>query len=96
MLATSPDLRSVRCCWSTTINSVHDASQVTCELLVDRTTFIVLQVLYDVASGIGNAAKKDIAHRDVTPNNFGHWEGRGYLFDFSAAKVSSTSDGAKC
>lgn len=48
--------------------------------------------MYDVASGIGIAAEKDIAHRDVTPNNFGHWNGRGYLYDFSVAKVVSTSD----
>ncbi|DBA92323.1 TPA: hypothetical protein ACH3X2_003744 [Trebouxia sp. C0005] len=53
------------------------------------------QVLFDIASSIGNAAKKDIAQRDVTPNNFGHWKGRGYLYDFSAAKGSSTSDGPK-
>jgi len=50
-----------------------------------------LQVVYDVASGIANAAKRDIAHRDITPNNFGQLEGRGYLYDFSAAKVSGTS-----
>ncbi|DBA95924.1 TPA: hypothetical protein ACH3X1_001450 [Trebouxia sp. C0004] len=36
--------------------------------------------------GIANAAKRDIAHRDITPNNFGQLEGRGYLYDFSAAK----------
>ena len=53
----------------------------------------VMQVLFDIASGIGNAAKKDIAHRDVTPNNFGHWKGREYLYDFSAAKVSGTFAG---
>lgn len=48
-----------------------------------------LQVLFDVAGGIANAAKRDIAHRDITPNNFGQLDGRGYLYDFSAAKVSS-------
>lgn len=68
--------------------SDHDADQENCELLVERTASIVLQVVFDIASGIGNAAKKDIAHRDITPNNFGHLEGRGYLFDFSAAKVT--------
>ncbi|DBB03124.1 TPA: hypothetical protein ACH3X1_013355 [Trebouxia sp. C0004] len=44
------------------------------------------EVVYDVASAIGGSAEKDIAHRDVTPNNFGHSMGRGYLFDFSAGK----------
>lgn len=34
---------------------------------------------------------KDIAHRDITPNNFGQLKGRGYLYDFSAAKVSNTA-----
>ena len=50
-----------------------------------------LQVLYHVACGIAYAAKRDIAHRDIIPNNFGHLEGRGYLYDFSAAKVSGTA-----
>ncbi|KAL0033196.1 hypothetical protein WJX79_009029 [Trebouxia sp. C0005] len=55
------------------------------------------RVLYDIASGIGNAAKKDIAHRDVTPNNFGHWKGRGYLYDFSAAKdMAGNWDRPRC
>ena len=40
-----------------------------------------------MAGAIGGSADKDIAHRDVTPNNFGHSVGRGYLFDFSAGKV---------
>ncbi len=47
--------------------------------------------MYDVAGGIANAAEKDIAHRDITPNNSGQLEGRGYLYDFSAAKVSGTA-----
>lgn len=50
-----------------------------------------LQVLYDVAGGIANAAKRDVAHRDITPNNFGQLGGRGYLYDFSVAKVSGTT-----
>ena len=50
-----------------------------------------MQVVYDVAGGIANATKRDIAHRDITPNNFGQLEGRGYLYDFSAAKVSGTA-----
>ena len=60
-------------------------------MLIKQAAFVVVQVLYDIASAIGNAAKMDIAHRDITPNNFGHWQGRGFLFDFSAAKVWSTS-----
>ena len=59
---------------------------MTREVPDEQTACIVLQVVSDIASGIGNAAKKDIAHRDVTPNNFGHWKGRGFLCDFSAAK----------
>lgn len=51
-----------------------------------------MQVMYDVAGGIANAAMKDIAHRDITPNNFGRLEGRGYLYDFSAAKVSDSNN----
>ena len=66
---------------------------LTYDVLAEQTVFTVMQVLFDIASGIGNAAKKDVAHRDVTPKNFGHWKGRGYLYDFSAAKVSSTSAG---
>lgn len=46
-----------------------------------------LQVVYDVTGGIADAAKRDIAHRDITPNIFGQLAGRGYLYDFSAAKV---------
>ena len=60
-----------------------------CEMPAGQGAHSVLQVLYDIAGGIGNAAKEDIAHRDVTPNNFGHWQGRGYLYDFSVAKVRS-------
>lgn len=74
---------------------VHGADLLTSDVLAEQTVFTVMQVLFDIASGIGNAAKKDIAHRDVTPNNFGHWKGRGYLYDFSAAKVSSTSAGSQ-
>ncbi|DBA94237.1 TPA: hypothetical protein ACH3X1_001859 [Trebouxia sp. C0004] len=50
----------------------------------------LVEVLCDVAGGIANAANRDIAHRDITPNNFGQLEGRGYLFNFSAAKVNSS------
>ncbi|KAL0040492.1 hypothetical protein WJX77_008653 [Trebouxia sp. C0004] len=47
---------------------------------------LVCDAVYDVAGGISNAAKRDIANRDITLNNFGQLEGRGYLYDFSAAK----------
>lgn len=30
---------------------------------------------------------KKVAHRDVSPFNFGEIAGRGVLFDFSASKV---------
>ena len=73
---------------------VQGAGLLPSDVLAEQTVFTVMQVLSDIASGIGNAAKKDIAHRDVTPNNFGHWKGRGYLYDFSAAKVCSTSAGS--
>lgn len=52
----------------------------------DDSVKLFAQVVYDVASAIGGSAEKDIAHRDVTPINFGHSVGRGYLFDFSAGK----------
>ncbi|DBA83923.1 TPA: hypothetical protein ACH3X1_006423 [Trebouxia sp. C0004] len=29
----------------------------------------LVEVLYDVADGIANAAKRHFAHRDITPNN---------------------------
>lgn len=61
---------------------------MTCEVLAQQIACIVLQVLYNIAGGIGNAAKQDNAHRDVTPDNFGHRKGRGYLCDSSAAKAS--------
>ena len=48
-----------------------------------------MQVVADIATAIEGSAKADIAHRDLTPNNFGHIEGRGLLYDFSAGKVSA-------
>ncbi|KAL0027226.1 hypothetical protein WJX77_004942 [Trebouxia sp. C0004] len=57
------------------------------DLLSRDALTLFCQVLCDVAGGIANAANRDIAHRDITPNNFGQLEGRGYLFNFSAAKA---------
>ncbi|KAL0036409.1 hypothetical protein WJX77_006638 [Trebouxia sp. C0004] len=45
------------------------------------------QVLYDIANGIGGAAKMDIAHRDVDPNIFGHWKGRGHLYNSQLLRI---------
>ena len=48
-----------------------------------------MQVVADIATAIEGSAKKGIAHRDLTPNNFGHIDKRGLLYDFSAGKVSA-------
>lgn len=50
--------------------------------------FAPLQVVYDVTVALEAAVQHcNILHRDVTPNNFGHCRDRGWLYDFSAAKV---------
>ena len=46
-----------------------------------------VQVVWDVTEAIAAAAGRNILHRDVTPGNFGHVDGRGVLLDFSAGKV---------
>ena len=43
----------------------------------------------DIATAIKGSADAGVAHRDITPNNFGHILGRGILYDFSAGKVSA-------
>ncbi|MCJ1467082.1 hypothetical protein MMC07_005704 [Pseudocyphellaria aurata] len=48
------------------------------------------QVALDVSVAIDEAARVGIAHRDLSPINFGHLDGRGTLFDFSVGKVSAT------
>lgn len=53
-----------------------------CEMLAELIALIVLQVLYDIASGIGNAAKMDIAHRDITPPQFWTLEKSGLPLRF--------------
>lgn len=52
------------------------------------TPLLPLQVVYDVTVALGEAERScGILHRDIKPNNFGHCRGRGWLYDFSAAKV---------
>ena len=48
-----------------------------------------VQVVADITTAIKGSAKAGVAHRDITPNNFGHIDGRGFLYDFSAGKVSA-------
>ena len=55
-----------------------------------------VQVVYDVAGAIGGAmslSPAGVAHRDITPTNFGHHNNRGVLFDFSAGKVCESGKG---
>lgn len=48
-----------------------------------------MQVVADIATAIDESAAAGVAHRDITPNNFGHIGGRGILYDYSAGKVSA-------
>ena len=48
-----------------------------------------VQVVAGIATAIKGSAAAGVAHRDVTPNNFGHINERGLLYDFSAGKVSA-------
>ena len=57
---------------------------------VHMVRLVLHQVVCDVARAIGAAFDRGVLHRDVTPNNIGHLEGRGYLLDFSAGKVCTT------
>ena len=50
---------------------------------------MTVQVIADIATAIKESAAAGVAHRDVTPNNFGHIDGRGLLYDYSAGKVSA-------
>ena len=47
------------------------------------------QVTYDIADAVEQLTKLKIAHCDISPNNIGILDGRGWLFDFGAAKVGS-------
>lgn len=49
--------------------------------------YLIARVASDVAQAISDCASRGIAHRDVTAGNFVEYQQRGYLFDFSAAKV---------
>ncbi|DBA95345.1 TPA: hypothetical protein ACH3X3_013231 [Trebouxia sp. C0006] len=45
------------------------------KLKCSDSSMLFCQVMYDVAGGIANAAMKDIAHRDITPQQL--WTARG-------------------
>ena len=55
----------------------------------DEVTRRVVQVVADIATAIDQSAAAGLAHRDITPNNFGHIGGRGIMYDYSAGKVSA-------
>ena len=55
----------------------------------DEVTRRVVQVVADIATAIDQSAAAGVAHRDITPNNFGHLDKRGILYDYSAGKVSA-------
>ena len=46
----------------------------------------IAQVTFDIADAVEQLTKLMIAHRDI---NLGILDGRGWLFDFGAAKVGS-------
>ena len=52
---------------------------------------LLAQVTWDIADAVQQLTELMIAHRDISPNNIGVLGGRGYLFDFGAAKVGSAS-----
>ena len=41
----------------------------------------------DVAECIGAMTDQRVQHRDISPNNFGMYDGRGWLYDWSSSKV---------
>lgn len=47
----------------------------------------VVQVTLDIAHAIDQCLEVGVAHRDITLDNIGIVNGRGVLYDFSAAKV---------
>jgi hypothetical protein len=57
---------------------------------------LLARVAVDVAGAIDGCATLKVAHRDVTPHNFITYKGRGYLTDFSAAKVRQALTSAVC
>ena len=50
---------------------------------------LLAQVAHDIAGAIGGCAALHVAHRDITANNIVEHGGRGWLIDFSAAKVGA-------
>lgn len=48
-----------------------------------------MQVAYDVAVALESLQGLGVLHCDLSRHNFGKLNGRGVLFDFSAAKVSA-------
>jgi hypothetical protein len=48
---------------------------------------LVVQVTLDIAHGIDRSVEAGVAHREITMDNIGIVNGRGVLYDFSAAKV---------
>lgn len=70
-------------CWQVTIRSHQRFSELCAQLLAAH-----VQVAHDIATALQGCANEWIAHGDLSPANFGFIDGRGRLFDFSAAKVS--------
>ena len=52
---------------------------------------MTVQVIADIATAIKESAAAGVAHRDVTPNNFGHIDGRGLLTTRQARSVQDLS-----
>ena len=50
---------------------------------------LLAQVTWDIADAVEQLTDLMIAHRDISPNNIGVLDGRGYLFDFGAAEVGA-------
>ena len=78
--------------WITSLTS----SQQTCYMLTSSAACLLpprsagsVQVVADIATAIEGSAAKGVAHRDITPNNLGHIDERGLLYEFSAGKVSA-------
>ena len=82
-----------------TVNVIHGRSgSCTSMLLSPRgshlesgdSTALIARVAIDVGEGIQGCAARLVAHRDVTPHNILVHGKRGYLTDFSVAKVRCT------
>ncbi|GAQ79518.1 Putative protein kinase superfamily protein [Klebsormidium nitens] len=53
---------------------------------------LLVQAARDVADAINGCVEKGVLQRDISLDNIGVFEGRGMLFDFSAAKVVAHED----